>query len=71
MEPVVVFEKVSVGCSVDKFGEFSNSKKGPIDSKGNSVTFLETNSVFCVGSPTKVSDAAVSVKSAELSKVVS
>ena len=71
MEPVVVFEEVSVGCSVAKFGEFSNLKKRPIDSKGNFVALKETNSVFCVGSSTEVSDAAVSVKSAELSKVVS
>ena len=68
---MVVFEEVLVGCSVAKFGEFSNSKERPIDSKGNFVAFLGTNSVFCVFSSTEVSDAAVSVKSAELSKVIS
>ncbi len=71
MESVVAFEEVSVGYSVAKFGEFSNSKKRPTDSKGISVEFLEANSVFCVGSSTDVSDADVSVKSAKLSKVVS
>ncbi len=71
VESVVAFEEVSVGCSVAKFGEFSNSKKRPIDSKGKIVTFLETNPVFGVGSSIEASDTAVSVKSAELSKVVS
>ena len=71
VESVVAFEEVSVGCSVAKFGEFSNPLKGPIDSKGISVGFREANSVFCVVSSTDVSDADVSVKSAELSKVVS
>ena len=70
-ESVVVFEEVSVGYSVAKFGEFPNSKKGPIDTKGISVEFWEANSVFCVVSSTEISGTADSVKSAELSKVVS
>ena len=69
VDSMVVFEEV--GCSVDKFGEFSNPLKRSIDSKGISVRFREVNSVFCVGSSTEASDADVSVKSAELSKVVS
>ncbi len=71
VEPVVVFEEASVGCNVDKFGELSNSKKRPIDSKGESVVSLETNSVFCVESSPKDSEDDVLVKSAGLSKVVS
>jgi len=63
---VVVLEEVSVGCSVAKFGEFSNSKKKPIDSTGKIVAFSEGKTVFCVVSPT-----VVSVASVELSKVVS
>ncbi len=65
-EVSVVLEKVSVGCSVAKFGEFSNSKKRPIDSTGKIVAFSEGNPVFCV-----VSSIVVSVVSVELSKVVS
>ncbi len=63
VESGVVLEEVSVGCSVAKLGEFSNSKKRPIDSTGKIVTFLEANPVFCVGSSIEVSE--------ELSKVVS
>ena len=63
MESVVVLEEVPVGCGVAKSGEFSNSKKRPIDSTGKIVAFLEANPVFCV-----VSSIEVSV---ELSKVVS
>ncbi len=69
VESMVVFEEV--GCSVAKFGKFSNPLKGSIDSKGISVRFREVNSVFCVGSSTDVSGADVTVKSAKLSKVVS
>ena len=68
---MIVFEELSVGCSVAKFGELSNSKKRPIDSKGKSVVSLRTNSVFCVESSPKDSEADVFVKSAGLSKVVS
>ena len=66
VESVVVLEEVSVGCSVAKFGEFSNSKKTPIDSTGKIVAFSEGNPVFCI-----VSSIVVSVVSVELSKVVS
>jgi len=47
-------------------GEFSNSKKRPIDSTGIVVAFSEANPVFCIVSYTEVSVASV-----ELSKVVS
>ncbi len=63
VESVVVLEEVLVGCGVAKLGEFSNSKKGPIDSTGKIVAFLEANPVFCVGSSIEVS--------VELSKIVS
>ena len=66
VESVVVLEEVSVGCSVAKLGEFSNSKKGPIDSTGIIVAFSEANPVFCV-----VSSIVVSIASVELSKVFS
>ncbi len=66
---MVVFEEVSVGCSVAKFGELSNPKKRLIDSKGKSVISFRTNSVFCAESSPKDSEA--DVKSAGLSKVVS
>jgi hypothetical protein len=66
VEPVVVLEEVSVGCCVTKLGEFSNSKKRPIDSTGIIVAFSEANPVFWV-----VSSIVVSIVSVELSKVVS
>jgi hypothetical protein len=66
VESVVVLEEVSVGCSVAKLSEFSNSKKRPIDSTGIVVAFSEANPVFCI-----VSSTEVSVASVELSKVVS
>ncbi len=66
VESVVVLEEVSAGCSVAKFGEFSNSKKKPIDSTGKIVAFSKGKPVFCV-----VSSIVVSVASVELSKVVS
>ncbi len=62
-ESVVVLEEVLDGCGVAKLGEFSNSKKVPIDSTGKIVAFLEANPVFCVGSSIEVS--------VKLSKVVS
>ncbi len=63
VKSVVVLGKVSDGCSVAKLGEFSNSKKRPIDSTGKIVAFSEANPIFCVGSSIEVS--------VELSKVVS
>ena len=66
VESVVVLEEVSVGCSVAKLGEFSNSKKGLIDSTGIIVAFSKANPAFGV-----VSSTVVSVASVELSKVVS
>ena len=66
VESVVVLEEVSVGCSVANSGEFSNSKKGPIDSTGIIVAISEANPVFGV-----VPSTVVSVASVELPKVVS
>jgi len=63
VESVVVLEEIPVGCGVAKLGEFSNSKKRPIDSTGKIVALLEANPVFCVCSSIEVS--------VELSKVVS
>ncbi len=63
VESVVVLEEVSVECCVAKLGEFSISKKRPIDSTGKIVAFSEANPVFCVCSSIEVSG--------ELSKVVS
>ncbi len=63
VESVVVLEDMPVGCDVAKLGEFSNSKKRPIDSTVKIVAFLEANPVFCVCSSIEVS--------VELPKVVS